>query len=70
MHAGSQLFLSEPVSADTHVEVFDAAGRSVEQARMAAGATEVSAGQRLTAGQYMLVLRNDLGTQHHRLVVQ
>ena len=70
LHAGSQLFLSEPVTADTQVEVFDAAGRSVERGRMVPGATEITAGQRLTAGQYLLVLRSDLGTEHHRLVVQ
>lgn len=70
LHAGSQLFLSEAVPAATEVEVFDASGRSVERARMAAGASEVTAGQRLTAGQYLLVLRSELGTQHHRLVVQ
>jgi hypothetical protein len=66
---GEMLHLSEPVTGDTEVELFDAGGRSVHLTRMTAGSAVIDLPSELMSGHYVVVLSANGTRQHHRLVV-
>jgi hypothetical protein len=67
--SGSPVFLGQEVTSITDVEVFDGGGRSVHRSRIGAGTRELPISDALTGGQYVILLRNDSGVRHHRLMV-
>ena len=68
--AGNPIFISEPVTERSDLEVFDASGRSVVRAGLSAGSTQLPVASDLPSGHYLLLLREGDRVHHHRLVVQ
>ncbi len=68
--AGSAVFLSEAPAHNADVDVIDASGRLVQRSRVQAGAVEIPGMEALKSGHYVLLIRSEDSTRHHRLVVQ